>query len=106
MSTAALVQPQSPSRATQSNWRFSRAGWARLRRTLTIGVFVVATVTGIGVGVRATDVSPVAPTLAGPPPPDQAVPAPQTPVIPAGPGTPDRGNGRRGGNTAGQGGHR
>jgi hypothetical protein len=39
----------------------SRRAWRRLRRTTTIGLFVVATVVGVTVGVQGAAVSPVAP---------------------------------------------
>src|SRR3954454_15052970 len=45
----------------------SRLSWARLRLIVTVSVFVAATVLGVSVGVRAVDLSPVAPTVALPP---------------------------------------
>jgi hypothetical protein len=38
-----------------------RSTWQRIRRILTVGVFVTATVTGIGVGLNGASISPVAP---------------------------------------------
>ena len=36
--------------------------WQRVRRTVTAGVFLAATVAGVGVGLQGAQVSPVAPT--------------------------------------------
>ena len=90
--------------------RLSSAGWARLRRLVTVAVFVTATVVGVTIGGRATDVSPVSPAIALAPPaavapavvtPAEVTPAEVTPaaVTPAaaGPASPDGGQGRRGG---------
>jgi hypothetical protein len=103
MSTATLSHPRYPPRATTrpgTGRRLSPAGWARFRQAITIGVFVIATVTGIAVGVAAPEVSPVAPALA-----DAQIAAPV--IIPAAPpAVADNAPGRRGGNPAGPGGHR
>jgi hypothetical protein len=38
--------------------------WQRVRRTVTVGVFLAATVIGVGVGLQGAQVSPVAPPAA------------------------------------------
>jgi hypothetical protein len=103
MSTATLSHTQyAPRTMTRPGTpqRLSRAGWTHFRQAITIGVFVIATVAGIAIGVAAPEVSPVAPALA-----DAQIAAPA--IIPAAPAAPaDNGAGRRGGNPAGPGGHR
>ena len=102
MSTATLSSTRYPSHTTRPRTpqRLSRASWARFRQAVTIGVFVIATVAGIGVGVAAPEVSPVAPALAAA---QIAAPA----IIPAAsPAAADGAPGRRGGNPGGAGGHR
>lgn len=71
----------SPTRAP-----LSTSTWRRLRATLTAGLFVVATLGGVGVGLQGAAVSPVAPDAAAVAP----VPAP---VAPAGDGGPGAGHG-------------
>lgn len=54
-----------------------RSTWQRIRRILTVGVFVTATVAGVGVGLNGAAASPVTPAAAAatttgtttPPPP-------------------------------------
>lgn len=44
--------------------RLSRSTWRRVLRSLTAGLFVVATVSGVGVGLSGAMTSPVAPPTA------------------------------------------
>ena len=80
----------SPTRAP-----LSTSTWRRLRATLTAGLFVVATLGGVGVGLQGAAVSPVAPAVA----PTAAAPAAAAvapvpaPVAPAGDGGPGAGHG-------------
>lgn len=103
MSTATLSHTRYAPHTTQPRTpqSLSRASWTRFRRAVTIGVFVIATVAGIGFGVAAPEVSPVAPALAAA---QIAAPA----IIPAAPpkAAADRTTGGRGGNPGGAGGHR
>jgi hypothetical protein len=102
MSTATLAPTRYPPHTTRPRppQRLSKATWARFRQAVTIGVFVIATVAGIGFGVAAPEVSPVAPAVAAA---QIAAPA----IIPAGPpAVVDTAPGRRGGNPGGAGGHR
>ncbi len=70
--------------------RLSSRGWARIRRSTTTAVFVIATVIAIAVGVRGVEVSPVAPALALSPPATSTV-AMQPTVTADGPGRPEAG---------------
>ena len=60
----------------------SRTAWRRVRTGLTAGVFAVATVAGIAVGLSGTSVSPLAPATttvaadAAPTPPQMSAVAP------------------------------
>jgi hypothetical protein len=62
----------------------SPATWRRVRLALTAGLFAVATVAGVGVGLQGAAVSPVAPATAT----TAGAAAPTAPVAGDRPGTP------------------
>lgn len=62
--------------------------WQRVRRSITVGLFGVATVVGVGIGLQGASVSPVAPAVAAGPiaPASPASPAPARVGVPVGHG--------------------
>ena len=78
--TASVSPPPGRHRRTPepAGARLSHSTWLRVRRSLTAGLFVVATVAGVSVGLGGAAVSPVAPApastaLAAPVPDDLPV---------------------------------
>ena len=91
----------------------SRRGWARIQKSVTVGLFVVATVAGIVIGMGAPEISPVVPpaTLIAAPAVEPPAAAPAVPLtVPqnSAPGDTiqDPRSGRRGQNQPGPGGRR
>jgi hypothetical protein len=86
MSTATLAMPYHPGRGAPARTTRSLSGatWARIRRAVTIGLFVLATAAGIVIGVTAPEISPVAPAIASGPVPAPAEAIAPTPVSPDG----------------------
>jgi hypothetical protein len=71
---------QSSAAPSRAGARLSRSTWLRVRWSLTAGLFVVATVSGVSVGLGGAAVSPVAPAASVV---AQAAPVPEAlPVAP------------------------
>jgi hypothetical protein len=68
----------------------SRRTWRRLRRTTTIGLFVVATVAGVTVGLQGAAVSPIPPASSASTVVAPADRAPMADPAPPGAGGPGR----------------
>ena len=85
--------PDAPARA-----RLSRSTWRGLQLSLTAGLFVVATISGVSVGLGGAVVSPVAPAaaavVAAPNDPAPADPAAQAVAMPADSGAHSHGHHR------------